>query len=327
MTQARAVFTLAVGRPIYLRMACALIRSYLLWNDAEAVPFFLATDFGPDELPPDLSRIPLIRLKPGQFGSGFSPKLHLDQVAPARQSLFVDADCLCSGSLLPAFEAFSGRSVSVIGREISGGEWFGDVASICGRAGIPSMARFNGGVYYLEAGEACTSVFEEARGLVGRYDEMGFTRLRGHPNDEVLLSVAMALHGQHPIAERGDIMNSLLAGPGGLDLDVLAGRIVLRNPRSHPGWNPWYEMEEMRPRLVHFLGSDIGEYPYRREEIRLALHCGRRWPAWMATLAANVSFSWPWLAWHRLKALLRPLAHAVAGPRAIRSSRADLGVP
>ena len=103
---ARAVFTIAVGRPVYLRMAYALARSFLRWNDPDELPFFLATDVDPTSLPRDLARVQIIPLRPGQFGQGFTPKLYLDQMAPAIQSLFVDADCLCTGSLRSAFEGW-----------------------------------------------------------------------------------------------------------------------------------------------------------------------------------------------------------------------------
>jgi hypothetical protein len=50
------------------------------------------------------------------------------------------------GSLEQAFAGFRGHSVSVIGREISNGEWYGDVATICRKFNITASPRFNGGV-------------------------------------------------------------------------------------------------------------------------------------------------------------------------------------
>lgn len=315
-----AVFTIAVGKPLYIRMACALARSFRIWHCGSDIDFFLATDADRASLPADLSDLNIIPIEPGQYGGGFSPKIHLDKIAPADQSLFVDADCLCVGSLAQAFAAFRGHSVSVIGREISNGEWACDVAAICRKFNIPAMPRFNGGVYYLERGKVCEQVYQTARELETRYDEIGFVRLRGHPNDEVLVSLAMALHGQKPIPERGDIMNSLLAGPAGLDLDVFKGYALLRNPTGHPRHNSWYELEEMRPKLVHFLGSDINDHPYGREEIRLEL-VSKGWPRWLAALRANLLFSVPWLIRSKCKDLLRPMYHFCFGSRAVRSSR------
>jgi len=316
-----AVFTIAVGKPLYFRMACALARSFRLWHCGSDIDFFLATDADRASLPADLSDLNIIPLEPGQYGGGFSPKIHLDKIAPADQSLFVDADCLCAGSLAQAFSAFRGHAVSVIGREVTDGEWFGDVAAVCRQFKIPAMPRFNGGVYYLERGRICEQIYETARELERRYDEIGFVRLRGHPNDEVLVSLAMALHGQEPIPEQGDIMNSLLAGPGGLELDVFSGRVLLRNPKGHPKHNPWYDLEEMRPRLLHFLGSDIGEYPYRQEEIRLELVCSKGWPRWLATFWAKLFFSIPWLMWNKCRNLFRPAYRVLFGLRPVRSSR------
>jgi len=317
----RTAFTIAVGKPVYLRMACALARSFRLWHRGDGIRFHLATDASRSALPRDLQDLDIIQLQSGQYGKGFSPKLHLDQIAPAQNSLFVDADCLCVGPLHSAFDAFQGRSVSVIGREIQDGDWFGDVAAICRRLNISAMPRFNGGVYYLELGETCSRVYQTARELEPRYDEIGFTRLRGCPNDEVLVSLAMAIHGQKPIPEKGDIMNSLLAGPAGLEIDVLKGHALLKNPKVHPSHNPWYDLEEMRPKLVHFLGSDITEYPYHQEEKRLELVSGRGWPRWLASAAVKLCFSWPWQAKRRCKDTLRPLYHALFGVRAVKSGR------
>ena len=87
---------------------------------------------------------------------------------------------------------------------------------------VSAVPRFNGGVYYLERGETCTQVYDTARALLPLYGEIGFELLRGAPNEELLVSLAMALHGQKPVAEDGTIMNSILAGPGG----VVDGRII-----------------------------------------------------------------------------------------------------
>ena len=126
---------------------------------------------------------------------------------------------------------------------------------------------------------------------------------------------------KNPSRNSGDIMNSLLAGPAGLELDVFKGHALLRNPKGHPRHNPWYKLEEMRPKLVHFLGSDINDHPYRREEMRLELVFSKGWPRWLATLRAKLFFSVPWLMRSKCKDLLRPTYHFFFGPRTVRSSR------
>jgi hypothetical protein len=316
----RAVFTIAMGKQIYIDMAAALTRSFKLWHRDNEIEFFLATDRTPAQLPKDLAKINLIHLEPGQFGTGFTPKLYLDRIAPADLSLFVDADCLCVGHLGKAFARFSGHAVSVVGRVVNDGEWFGDVASICRTFDIPRMPRFNGGIYYLERGPLCQSVYNTARSLLPKYDDIGFRRLRGQPNDEVILSIAMALHGQTPVPERGDIMNSLLAAPGGIKIDVFKGNALLRNPKDHSQHNQWYELEELRPKLVHFLGSELNQYPYDREIARLRLVCARKWPIWLATAWTSLCISLPHYVAVQAKKLLRPLYHAAFGSRRVRIS-------
>jgi hypothetical protein len=315
----RAIFTIAIGRTIYLQMAKALARSVALWNPPATLPFYLITDARCISLPEDLQFISLIPINSGQYGNGFTPKLHLDRFAPAVCSLFIDADCLCAGSLDPAFCAFQGRAVATIGAEIATGEWGGaDVARVCEQLKIPALPRFNGGVYYLEKREMTTQIFETARALLPKYRELGFEFLRGAANEEMLVSVAMALHGQKPITEDGTIMNSLLAAPGGIEIDVFKGRSLLRNPKSHPRHNPWYLLEELRPSIVHFCGSDPSIYPYGREIMRLDLVLCRRWPVWLATLWTNVAVSYPLIAWMRFKDTFRPAFHRLFGPRKLR---------
>lgn len=316
-----SAFTIATGRTIYLEMACSLARSFRLWHKEDEFRFFLATDTSTNNLPKDLRNLSIIPLKSDEFGKGFSPKLYLDKIAPTARSMFIDADCLCCGSLRNAFKRFKGHAVSVIGSEINHGEWFGDIGKICKKLNLSKIPKFNGGLYYLEKGIICTAVYSKAREMQSLYDSLGFMRLRGHANDEVLMSVAMAFNKQKPIRENGDIMNTLLAGPGGVEIDVFKGKAILKNPKLHPKHNPWYELQEMRPKLVHFLGTDISTYPYRHENIRLRMVCEKKWSVIAATLWAYITFTWPWKTWQHLKNNLRPIYHVFFGARRVKSTR------
>lgn len=145
----RAVLTIATGKPIYIQMAVNLARSFKWWHRNSSIRFIIVTD-QKRSIPSDLSDIKVIELQPGQYGQGFSPKLYLDKLAPAEQTLFIDADCLCVGSLESVFNRFAKHAVSVVGGTISEGEWFGDVAALCQRFGVEALPKFNGGIYYLE---------------------------------------------------------------------------------------------------------------------------------------------------------------------------------
>lgn len=315
----KSILSVATGPKLYLELAVNLARSFKWWHRDSDISFALATDQA-HQLPDDLQDIDIIDVAPGEFGQGFSPKLYLNQLAPAQHTLFVDADCLCTGSLEEAFRRFEGHEVSVIGRPITEGEWFGDVAAVLQRFALSSMPRFNGGVYYLEKGEGSDSVFKTAQELEDRYDEIGFQRLRTRPNDEVLLSVAMALQGQAPVPEDGTIMNSTLACPGGMKIDTLRGVSRLYNPESHPDHNDWYPLEELNPTLVHFLGHQTAQYPYRREALRLKRVMADGWPVPLADAWAASTYSAPYLLKEKSKDLLRPVYHKLFGTRPIKTA-------
>jgi hypothetical protein len=302
-------------------MAFALARSFRLWHGDSDISFHLVTDARTADPPADLRDLNIIPITAGQYGSGFYTKLHLDVLAPSDCSMFIDADCLCVGPIDDAFKTFRGRPVSVIGTMVHDVEWFGDIATICRQYNIPAMPKFNGGLYYLERGSACAEVFETARRLAERYDELGFVRLRGQPNDEVLISLAMAIHGQTPIPERDNIMNTIIDGPCGIELDVMKGYARIPNPKNHPKRNPWHEGEILRPKIVHFLGIDTDFYPYNREILRLERRFRDGWPQWLVNLYATISVSIPALLTNALKDALRPMYHALIGVRPVRANR------
>lgn len=319
MRPEKAAFTIAVGRDIYWQMAIALARSFGRWHRNSAVEFHIATDRTAPDLPKDIRWVKLIPLRKGQYGEGFTPKLYLDKIAPGERSIFIDADCVCVRTIEPAFDAFAGHAVSVIGREFTHGEWFGDMASVCRQFELRAMPGFNGGVYYIEHGEKSRQIYETARALLPRYDEIGFVRLRNCPNEEVLMSVAMAIHGEKPIPDKGDIMSGPYAAGDGwkhLEVDTLNGEAVLRYPKLDPNTHPWHDIPTARPALVHFLGTDVNTYPYRQEIQRLGM-VGGGWPEWLATAWTKATFSLPWILGTIIKDALRPTFHALLGPRRI----------
>ena len=243
-TPERAVLTLALGKPLYTEMAFNLARSFLWWHRENDVQFFLATD-QEGSPPPDLRKIQLIKLQRGQYGEGFSPKLFLDVLAPAPRTLYIDADCLCVGKLDTVFARFAGRPVSVVGGSISEGEWFGDVEKMCRRVGAKALPKFNGGIYYLERGDVSRQVYAQARDLEQEYDALGLKRLRGRPNDELLMAMAMAAHHQEAIPDDGSILGDPQACPGPMSLDAIKGGSRLTNPPPpHPLHQAWYPFRE-----------------------------------------------------------------------------------
>jgi hypothetical protein len=317
--KSRTVLTLAVGNPIYVQMAINLARSFQWWHPKSTIGFAIVTDHK-HLIPSDLADIQILEVQAGEYGQGFSPKLHLDQLAPADQTLFIDADCLCCGPLESVFEQFANRAISVIGSSMSEGEWFGDVATICQKFEVAALPKFNGGVYYLEKGELSDLIYAKARELEPLYDEIGLTRLRGRPNDELLMAIAMALYGQTAIPDDGSIFTDPQACPIELSIDVLRGHSKLVNPPApHPQHQAWYPVTEAHPTLVHFLGHHTTIYPYTRESLRLSL-VAKGWSIWAADFWAMLFCSLPELSLYKFKDLARPAYRRLFGVRPLSVS-------
>lgn len=315
----RAVLTIATGRRAYIDMAINLARSFLLWNRDSGIDFYLATD-STDPMPPDLDGIHVLRHAPGELGVGFSMKLKMDTLSRAQQTLFVDADCLCIGPLAPVFDRFAGRAVSVVGDPVQSGEWFGDIERTRGHFGLPAIPKFNGGVYYFEQGDAATRVFEQARSLEHRYDDLGLVRLRDCPNEEMLMSIAMALNGCEPLHDDGTIHGELFAAPILHHVDVVHGEAVLSNPPpSDPRHRPGYPVRVIHPVIVHFLGDFTRKWPYRAQVKTLAL-IGAGVPPALARGVVLATYAWPARVGQWSMDLLRPAYRRIFGVRAVRAS-------
>lgn len=315
----RAVLTIATGRRLYFDMAIALARSFGLWHAASDIRFFIATDLE-DSIPPDLaSWVQVLRHPPGALGSGFSVKLHLDKLGPARQTLFIDADCLCFGPLDPVFDLFAGRAVSVVGGPVAEGEWFGDIGRTCRQFGLEALTKFNGGVYYIEPGAVASAVYGRARALESRYDDIGLVRLRDCPNEELLMSIAMGLEGCEGIDDDGTVHGELFSSPRILKLDLLSGQARLQNPP--PGaedHRPGYPVRTISPVVVHFLGDFTSKWPYRSQERILRLMCGKGWSRSLSRWLVLLGYSWPCRAQEWVRERLRPAYRRFFGPRPVR---------
>ena len=317
----RAVITLATTKMIYVDMALVLARSFVFWNRGTGIPFYLFTDVE-FEMPRELQgHVEVKRMPAGALGTGFSPKLHLDRLAPAPQTIFIDADCMVMGPLAPIFDRFAGRAVSVFGERMTEGLWWGDVAEILKRIGRPAMTGFNGGLYYVEPGEVANKVYARARELEGLYDAWGLARLRGRPNDEVLMSIAMAEANLEAIKDDGTIMVPYYSYAIFRELDVFAGRCSMENPPpGHKLHRDDVPVRVVHPVIPHFVDTYTHHWRYLAEAERLRLNM--RWgvPRWLARLSTFTTISIPgWMAMNG-KAWLRPLYRLLFGVRAVKAN-------
>ena len=317
----RAVITLATTKPVFVGMAFALARSFFYWNRDPGLKFHLVTDLAV-ELPADLRAMELIRVEPGKLGVGFSPKLHLDSLVPADRTLFIDSDCLCFGPLDYVFQRFAGRPLGVVGRTLSSGLWFCDIAKTRERFGLGPLPQFNGGLYYLERGSEVTALYQRARELEAQYDEIGLIRLRGRPNDEILIALAMAERGLAPVPEDGTILGNVdTIYPVVEQLDVLRGICRMTNPPApDPRHVPGHPVSESRARIVHFLDYGTEKWPYRCEELKIRLVQKHGLPVPLARAAADATIGLGGRASDAFKETFRPAYRRLFGTRRIKAT-------
>ena len=314
------ILTIATGKEIYINLALNLFRSFLHWHETSDICFYLVTD-RPDLIPTDFNpRLKILSYEEGSIGKGFYPKICLDRFAPSGQTIFIDSDCLIFENLAWIFEKFKGKKVSVVGGYIEKGEWFGDIEKICKTLDVEKLPKFNGGVYYLEQGPEATKVYETAREIEKKYDEIGFVRFRGFPADELIMASAMALNDQHPIPDEGVIMSDPLACQGEYSIDAISGYRFLTNPpMPHPLHQPWYPFTIVKPAIVHFLGFYTEEYPYKREAYRLKKSASDDLNV-VTELVSKLRYEWPDRAKITFKDIFRPIFRALFGYRKINKS-------
>ncbi|MBC6112163.1 hypothetical protein ACFOG5_10720 [Pedobacter fastidiosus] len=313
------ILTIATGKKLYVDLAINLARSFSYWNPRSPISFFIVTD-SEHYLPKDVTSFAkIISVEKDEVGKGFTPKLYLDQLAPSGQTLFIDSDCLVYGNLLPIFEKFKNHSVSVIGNYIAKGEWFGNIEKICQKYNVPHLPKFNGGIYYLEAGDITTKVYTKARELEKIYDEIGFVRLRDRPNDEVLMALAMEIYEQKPIIEDGTIMAEFVNFQSGVSSDLLNGKVILYNTPGHKQYQKSWFLDKAEPLIVHYLGHHNRLHPYIKEA-KIMGFLANGYSKTTSKLLTFFSISMPYKIKLFLINTLRPIYRLLFGYRMVEKS-------
>jgi hypothetical protein len=193
---------------------------------------------------------------------------------------------------------------------MSSGEFFGNVEERCARFGVPAVPHLVGAVYYIEPGDAARDVFDCARDMERRYDELGFRRLRNRPNEEPLLSVAMARLRQEVIPDDGFVKSDAMAWDH-VRCDALRGTASVETR----------DKRRVQPRILHFNDSFANRPPYTSECLKLKLVSRYGMPAMLARACAAALVEWPRAAEAGTKDALRPLYHSLFGARRVRSAR------
>jgi hypothetical protein len=280
--------------------------------------FHIITDLQKN-LPADLRNTKLIQLPSGSLARGFSSKLHLDELAPTSRSLFIDADCLVLASLEPVFQVFKDHPVGIFGELMYDGEWFGDVISIRAKLGLSHLNKFNGGVYYVTKTAQAHSIYSFARELEPMYDELGFVRLRGQADEEMLVGASLAWHGVLPLHNDGRFYADFQWWPNLHCLNVLTGQCMMTNPPApHPLHQARFPAAEAHPVIVHFLGYHVESPEYRQAKVSL------RYRNTPFAHALGLVGSAPAYFDRAFRNLCRPAFHKIFGVRPVKRSDSRL---
>jgi len=256
-SRTRGVLTLAYGHPRFIEQAKDL--GWSLQLHASHLPRAIATDSRDAELRSIFTDV--IPLQP-EFGSGVRQKLHLDRYACYDETLFIDSDCLALGNLDAFWAAFQGRYFGVPGyRYLQRGtkDPYLDVDYALDRFGVTRLPKFNGGTYYLTRTQETRKFFDTARSLMEDWQQLRLAPFRSNgPNDEAVLSIAMAIHHVSPTDMGEGGMWTPCGYRGRLHLDVIAGKCSFKK-----------EGAIRIPEVIHFPGEYIYCFPYVRERARI----------------------------------------------------------
>jgi hypothetical protein len=300
-----SIITFATNKLNYLHFAFNCARSVLLFND---IDIYIITNID-HPVPCDIKhKTHLLNVNDNHADLGSGAKIFLDEYIQTKYSLFIDADCLCYGSLDAIFNACKGQSTTVAGNIVPAEKWCGEkqAATIKKEFGLSELISFNAGIIYLEKNETAHSIFNTARAIAEKYDEYGFDRNNGWINEEAPLSIAMVMNKQLPIADDGRYMTDLFTDRRPKRLNVLSGDRELSNPPPPMMLHrPWYP-SRYSPLILHFGGANLNSYPYNSQRLMLGLY-RKHLSAWAAALIVNIFINLPYRSWHWLTGSLRKL--------------------
>jgi hypothetical protein len=224
-------------------------------------------------------------------------KLYLDTFLQTEETLYIDADSLCYGSLYPIFDACRSMDVTVLGKSIALEDYWGIEGSKFAKTefGIDQSILFNGGLYFLKKNSVTTKIYDKARKISEKYDEYGFTRIQNNwKNEEELVSISMISNGQRPINHDGEFVANSLPFKNYKNINILTGTIRLNQINDSESQNT------RNPILLHFGGKNIDSYLYRLQ-ITLLKFNRIRIPKNLTYFLVDISMNIPYKLYRLIK--------------------------
>lgn len=259
-------FTVATGEK-YLKFAFALARSYKFHNNI-SIPFYIVSD-NDFITPKDLSWVEKKIIPAELMGKGVAYKLNFDKIAPADNSIFIDADSLIYNDISRLFD-LPNTSIQVLGMQTVSGNWV-DLAlpQALTDFNIDYLIRYNGAFYYIIKNAITATICDTARQLAaGNYP---FQRHGSVINDEPLFSISMAQNGVKPVADDGQIWTDTVQLRSHNDLNTLNSKAVFNNSKEFR-YKFWLPEGDYTPRIIHFGGGNFNKNPWLFDAVRLKLY-------------------------------------------------------
>jgi hypothetical protein len=289
----RGVLTIAQGKKQYIDLAKNLAISLAIHNPD------LKKAIVTDSDDPELRQLyDVVIPADNSIGIGFLQKLYIWDYTPFDETLFIDVDCLTVRDIEFLWRPFSGCDVSVIGRKVFEGELFGfPLADIQSRLGLEYVISFNGGVYYFKKNEKAKIIFDLAKDIVKNYDNYNIVKVRGEIADEPLMSLAMGMHQQEPIDDKGVGMYTPVGQKGRFKMDVLRGYCeFLKSGRK------------VSPAIMHFGFGHTQAFHYQRERKKLRLVYYYRFPNYLSSILVNAVYNPPYIIYVFIYRLIKSIA-------------------
>ena len=304
MPDNRSVITFANNNLNYAKFALNCAQSILLFND---IKVFIVSNLSFDIPQSFQNNIFIVKCKEEHAQLGIEGKLYINEYLQTEETLFIDSDCLCYSSLNPIFTICNGMDVSVVGKSVPLESFWGDERAIAIRDefGINETLLFNGAFYYLKNTIVTEKIFKKARKLAENYEHWGFGRLKNNwKNEENLLSMAMAEEKQKPIADDGRFMTDLVTDQRPAVLNILKGKLRLRNSpypsiKNRPSYPPTFS-----PIILHFGGNNLNSYPYASQRILLKLNRSGL-PVFLSSFIVFTLIHLPYRTYHWLRATVK----------------------
>lgn len=253
------ILTLGYGADRYIEMSIRLAQSLII--NSPNYPRAIVSDRCVAELS---QYFDIVIPYNSDYGRNLEQKLHLDLYTPFERTMFIDADCLVTRNLDFAFEMFQGHTLTTtesktVSRDYSDPNFELNINKVLDYFNIETLQRFNGGVYYFEQSDMCTTVFNQARKILKYYPKLGIREFRNcGPNEEILISISMRLNNINSIDDNGLIMRTPIGINGGIKIDVL-NNISQFNKGD----------KIVYPAILHYCGKWVLHPTYVRETFKL----------------------------------------------------------